>query len=298
MKKNAYSRFIEHLGSRVLSLPDSESLFPMVEAALTPEEAEFLSTFPFTLHSLEQIAEKFDKSAEDLKPELDALAERGVLFWRQSEERVEYALNEPWFIFYRSSYWAGKKDERTQNIAINANRYYHSGMGQEFGGYPTMTLRAIPIHRTVEDTRQILPHENIAEFIQNEEYICVGHCPCRQMKNLDPDTPSCKHETLNCLHLIPFFCQGFSPPQNGLSSVLMAWEGHISAHFLHATQNFVIPASIGFVSASGRSVSVTMTVLMLVPYWGLTNMPALPNSPIPDITPNPTRRPTDSVLPP
>lgn len=63
-----------------------------------------------------------------------------------------------------------------------------------------MTLRAVPIRRTVEDTRQILPYENITEIVQKEDYICVGHCPCRQMKTLDPDTPSCKHETLNCLH--------------------------------------------------------------------------------------------------
>jgi Pyruvate/2-oxoacid:ferredoxin oxidoreductase delta subunit len=197
---NAYSRLIEHLGSRVLDMPDSEARSRLVEARLTPEEAEFLSTFPFRPQPIEQLAERFNISVDELRPKLDSLAERGILFWRQEGESVEYALSDPWFIFYRSPYWAGTKDEKTKKIAKQANRYYHSGMGHEFGAHPTMTLRAIPIDRTIHDTRQILPYENITEFVQGEDYICVGHCPCRQMKNIDPDTPSCKHETLNCLH--------------------------------------------------------------------------------------------------
>ncbi|MBW1887836.1 MAG: 4Fe-4S binding protein [Deltaproteobacteria bacterium] len=202
-KKNVYSRLIEHLGSRLLDLPDSESRIRLVEATFSPEEAEFLSSFPFRPQSIERLAENFNIPVDELKPKLDSFAERGILFWRQSAESVEYALNEPWFIFYRGSYWAGKRDERTKKIARHANRYYHSGMGHQFGAYPTMTLRAIPIQRTIQDTRQILPYENVAEIVQGEDYICVGHCPCRQMKNIDPDTPSCKHETLNCLHFGP-----------------------------------------------------------------------------------------------
>ncbi|MBW1800655.1 MAG: 4Fe-4S binding protein [Deltaproteobacteria bacterium] len=158
-EKNAYSRFIQHLGSRILGLPDSEDLVRLVEATLTPEEAEFLSDFPFQPHTIEQLAEKCNQSVDELQPRLDSLAERGII-----------------------------------------NRYYYDGMGREFGAYPTMSLRAIPIQRTIEDTRQILPYEDVAEFVQGEDYICVGHCPCRQMKNIDPDAPSCDHETLNCLH--------------------------------------------------------------------------------------------------
>jgi formate hydrogenlyase subunit 6/NADH:ubiquinone oxidoreductase subunit I len=110
-----------------------------------------------------------------------------------------YALNEPWFMFYRSPYWAGKTDDKTRNFAKFANRYFYS-IGKKWGEHPTMRLRAIPIQRTIQDTRQIRPYENVAEFVQGEDYICVGHCPCRHMKNVDPDAPSCKHETRNCLH--------------------------------------------------------------------------------------------------
>jgi len=113
---------------------------------------------------------------------------------------VNYALSSHWFMFYRSPYWAGKRDKKTKKLAKFANLYFYHGMGKEFGGYPTMFLRAIPIERTIEDTRQFRPYEDVIEIVRQKDYICVGHCSCRQMKNLDPDSISCKHETLNCLH--------------------------------------------------------------------------------------------------
>ncbi|MFH1488078.1 MAG: 4Fe-4S dicluster domain-containing protein [Pseudomonadota bacterium] len=200
LEKNDYSKFIDHLRSWVLDLPDSESLVHLLEATLTVEEAGFLSDFPFHPQKIDTLAEKFGIPENDLRSRLDNLAERGIIFRHQSGDTLEYALNEPWFLFYRAPYWAGRRDEKTGKLARFANRYYYSGMGKKFGEHPTMTLRAIPIDRTIKDTRQVRPYENVAEFIEQESYICVGHCPCRQMKNLDPDAPSCKHGTFNCLH--------------------------------------------------------------------------------------------------
>jgi formate hydrogenlyase subunit 6/NADH:ubiquinone oxidoreductase subunit I len=41
---------------------------------------------------------------------------------------------------------------------------------------------------------------NVIQVLEGEDFFCTSHCPCRQRKNLDPDAPSCKHETFNCLH--------------------------------------------------------------------------------------------------
>ena len=198
--KADYSKFVKHLESFVLDLPDSESLTDLLKETLTVEEAKFLSDLPFLPQKFETLVEKFQIPANELRSKLDSLARKGIIFRHQSGNTVEYALNEPWFMFYRSPYWSGKKDEKTKNLAKFANSYYYSGMGKKFGEHKTMTLRAIPIGRTIKDTRQIRPYEDVAEFVQQEDYICVGHCPCRQMKNLDPDAASCQHETLNCLH--------------------------------------------------------------------------------------------------
>jgi len=42
-------------------------------------------------------------------------------------------------------------------------------------------LRAIPIHETLEDKKQILPFEDILQVLDNYEYYTVSYCPCRDL---------------------------------------------------------------------------------------------------------------------
>ena len=67
-------------------------------------------------------------------------------------------------------------------------------------GHSTKGLRAIPIARSIADTRQIMPYEDVLQFVEQEDYHTVSTCPCRHRHNLDPDLPTCKHETETCLH--------------------------------------------------------------------------------------------------
>jgi Na+-translocating ferredoxin:NAD+ oxidoreductase subunit B len=195
-----YVRFMEHLRSWIIGLPDSEHLMPLLEACCTPEEADFMAELPFLPHPLERIAEKLDAPLDALQGRLDSLAAKGLVFRHPSRNTVRYALNDSMFDFYRSPFWAGKSDETTVRVASLANRYYYDAFGREFGAHPTMGLRAIPVHKTIADTRQVLPYENLLQVLEQEDYFCTSHCPCRHRKNLDPEAPSCKHETFNCLH--------------------------------------------------------------------------------------------------
>lgn len=199
-EKTAYSRFINHLQNWVIGLPESEYLYPLLEARLSPEEADFLADFPFLPHAIEQLAEKFATSVEEMGVKLDPLAARGLLFRHQSKETVRYALNDSIFLFYRSPFWAGYTDEKTKTYATLANQYFFNDMGAEFGAHPTRGLRAIPLENTIKDERQVIPYEDLVKVLEQEEYFCTATCPCRHRKNADPNAPTCKHETFNCLH--------------------------------------------------------------------------------------------------
>jgi len=104
------------------------------------------------------------------------------------------------FMLYRSPFWSGRDDEETRRLARLSNRYFYPAYGHEFGDYPTTGLRAIPLQRTIHDPRTVSPYEDVVQVVDREQHFCVAHCPCRQRKNLDPDTVSCRHETFNCLH--------------------------------------------------------------------------------------------------
>jgi len=200
LKKKEYRRFIEHMHHFLVGLPDSRVLIPLLETRLSPEEAEFLAGFPFLPHTIEQLADKFKIPVKQLFAKLDPLARRGLIFRHESSHTIRYALNDSMFVFYRSPFWSGKEDQKSRRLAMLSNRYYFEGYGQEFGSYPTMGLRTIPVNKTIPDTRQIKAYEDVVRVVEEEDFFCVAHCPCRERKNLDPDSPSCQHETFNCLH--------------------------------------------------------------------------------------------------
>lgn len=198
--EEAYQRLIAHMRSWVIGMPESDVLMPLVKERLSAAEADFLSRLPFLPHTTEQLAEKLGMQVRDLAAALDPLADRGIVFRHESKDTVRYALNDSLFIWFRSPFWPGRDDETSRRLAVLSNTYYYKAYGREVGGYRTPGLRSIPIMRTVSDTRQIVPYEDVARVLEREEYFCVAHCPCRRIKKLGPDAPTCKHETFNCLH--------------------------------------------------------------------------------------------------
>jgi Na+-translocating ferredoxin:NAD+ oxidoreductase subunit B len=199
-KGNAYERLIAHMGEWYMGLPEAEVLLPLLKTRYTEEEASFLADFPFLPRTLEDLAELYEESIEVLATKLEAMAEKGLIFESRSGRSARYALNDSMFSLYRSPFWGGKDDEEMQKFSHLANQYFDQGYGYEFGAFPTMGLRAIPIGKTVTDTRHILPYEDIAQVVAWEDYFCTSHCPCRQRKKLDPEAPTCRHETFNCIH--------------------------------------------------------------------------------------------------
>ncbi len=85
------------------------------------------------------------------------------------------------------------------------------------------------------------------------------------------------------LDIIPFdtFCAMDHLPQKGSSLWEIGPDGHMDAHFLHFLQNRSIPASMGLVSASGRSVSNMRFVRNMEPKKGDSICPMRLYSPSP-----------------
>jgi len=55
---------------------------------------------PFSGNNLEDLAELKGRDPAELKPYLDGLAKKGILFRRQSGDTVQYSLNDSYFVFF------------------------------------------------------------------------------------------------------------------------------------------------------------------------------------------------------
>ena len=220
-EQEIYQRFIDWLRQQPWELPEAEELMPLMMTAYTPEEAELLTGMPFSGRNLEELAEMKQIAPAELQPKLDAMAKRGLVFRTVRGDTVRYSLNTANFFFMRSALWPGGTDEVNQAMAPLINQYFYHGLYDLRDSTEVKGLRALPIHEVIEDTRQIMPYEELVKVLDAQDYFAVSICPCRHRKNLDPDTPDCPYPTEVCLH---FGRLGRYTVENGLGREITRQE--------------------------------------------------------------------------
>ncbi len=199
-EQEVYLRFINWLKQTWRGLPEADELMPLMMTSYTPEEASLLTGMPFSGRNLEELAEMKQMDPAELSNQLDALARKGIVFRTVRGDTVHYSLNDSFFTFMRSSFWAGGKDERTKAMAPLVNQYFYHGFFDQYADTHIKGLRVLPIQEVIEDTRQILPYEEVVKVLDSKDYFAVSICSCRHRKNIDPDSANCKYPTEVCLH--------------------------------------------------------------------------------------------------
>ena len=205
MKKlEIYENFIQWFRKSGAYVPESVALGPLIQETYTVEEAELLTGMPLALFEIEDWAKTRGQDPLKLREKLDELASRGLVYRIHVQGKTKYRLNPPRFVFLRSFFWPGSDNEHIKSVAPHVTRYYLDGLGDHWKDVKTKGLRAIPIEKTIDDPRCILPYEAVLQVLQAQDRFAVANCACRHRKNSDPNVPDCKHETENCLHFGKF----------------------------------------------------------------------------------------------
>lgn len=198
-QEEIYQRFMDWLRQTWWGLPDSDYLMPLIKTHYTPEEASLLTGMPFSGKNLEELAEMKQMNPDELRKQLDRLAKKGLVFRTVRGDTVRYSLNDFFFIG-RTAFWPGHTDTLSKTLAPLHNQHYYHGGFEPFRHTETKGLRVLPIQEAIEDSRQILPYEEVVKVLDSIEYFSVSHCPCRHRKNLDPNFQNCTYPTEVCLH--------------------------------------------------------------------------------------------------
>jgi len=198
-ERATYANFIAWLKQSWYGVPDSDVLLPYVAARYTPAEALLLTGMPFTPKTLAELADVTGTSADVLRPKLDALASKGLVYKQVKENRERYCVNDSFFIA-RTFGWPGRRDEYDRRVGPLQHKYLTGGALSPWQNVKEKGLRVLPIEATIEDTSGVLPYEEVCKILDKVEYFTVSHCPCRHANNLDPDAPDCQYPTEVCLH--------------------------------------------------------------------------------------------------
>ena len=175
----------EHLQKmvKICGMSDSETMYRIIECAMTSEEARFLVELPA---SFSDLAAKFDMDEKEVEDKILGLAQRGLLSRSPedgSPEKFRFT-NIPAILH--------------DNILSSAPQYIPDGMaqrwmdlyrgdqwindiGEMYGKYfKEPLLRVIPAEKTVPPDTKPLSCESISEIIEaNRDLITVRNCCCR-----------------------------------------------------------------------------------------------------------------------
>jgi electron transport complex protein RnfB len=236
-----YLRFIDWLNQHWWKMPETEHLLPSLKTFFTLEEADLLTGFPFMPKELGELAwlKKMDPAA--LADRLDSLARKGVVWKTSRGERLWFHLNDAFFIFFRGSFYSPFPGEKTKAMAGPLNKYFYEGVMAQLAPAHNKPLRTVPIQKTIEDPRKILPHADILQLVDSQKFFALSNCACRQRKQLDPDSVSCDHPLETCIHLGKL---AHYLVENGLSSqvskeeVLDLLRKAADAGLVHAVSNW------------------------------------------------------------
>jgi NAD-dependent dihydropyrimidine dehydrogenase PreA subunit len=199
-EQDAYQKLVEWLNNPVWELTESEAMMPMFTSYISPEEAEFMTGIPLNARTLEEIAEIKEMDPAEVEPKIKALCEKGLMYESIRGNSSRYKLLDAQQMFLRMPFWGGGETEELKAVSHWANKYYMDGWYDQMKPVREKALRAIPIQKTMEDTRTCMPFENITQVVDSYEYYTVSHCPCRQRHKLDPDYQESAYPSETCLH--------------------------------------------------------------------------------------------------
>jgi NAD-dependent dihydropyrimidine dehydrogenase PreA subunit len=198
-ERETYLKFIEWLKQSWYGVPDSDVLLSYVAARYTPADAALLTGFPFSPKPLGELSKLTGIVSDSLEMKLDALAAKGLVYRQVKDNVHRYYLNDIFFI-YRGFGWPGHHDGYSQSVGPLQHKYLEGGLLSPWKEVKEKGLRVLPVEAVIEDSRGVLPYEEVRKILDKVEYFTVSHCPCRHANNLDPDSEDCRYPTEVCLH--------------------------------------------------------------------------------------------------
>ena len=197
--QDVYRRFIAWLKKSWYGVPRPEEALPLLRARYTEEEAALLTGMPFAQKPLEELVMLKGMEPERLGEILDQMARKGLVFRDEKDGIPRYGVNDVFFGM-RTFGWPGRTDEASRAVAPPANRYWEHGFLDPWEPVREKGLRVLPIMETVENASGVRPYEDAVRLLDSFNYFVVTVCPCKHIKNLDPDEPNCPYPAEVCLH--------------------------------------------------------------------------------------------------
>lgn len=197
-----YEELRQHLDKHPAGAPEAPEILEILSSLFTPEEARVAVAAPFRPKSAAVIAERAHMSEEEARACLEALANKGLMFAREKEGEMGYAMLPIVPGVFEFPYMRGPKDETLRRLAPLWSSYLvkHAEEMNEIG---TPLARVLPIQEEIEGQTQVLTYEKVYELIDEARIVGLSTCACRNaFSRCDGPLEACMVFDESCKYLV------------------------------------------------------------------------------------------------
>jgi ferredoxin len=198
MSDDAYVRLAEVLDkipNSFLQIEDGTHL-RILEWIFTPEEAELASNMRLRGETIEEMAARLERDADNLEPLLETMAEKGqIRAWNSSTGR-RYCL-----IPYVVGIYEEQLDRMDSEFAQLADDLLLKSKGGELFGTEPAIFQVLPVNQAIDTELEVFPYEIAEQIVENSKSWGMRECICKKQQAL-LDNP-CKYPTSVCLTFAP-----------------------------------------------------------------------------------------------
>ena len=185
--KDLYGALGEKLDGLTMRAPQTETFRQMIEVLYSPEEADLIVRMPYTLSTLERIAQVAGRAPADVEPTLTGLCEKGLVVDVLLGDTYRY-MPAPYAIgfFEFTMMRLHDADPDIGRISKLFSDYFHEGAyyaANHGHGEQATVMRAVPHLDDLGDHVEILDYEKVEWIIEQHEQFSVGVCSCRHKKH-------------------------------------------------------------------------------------------------------------------
>jgi electron transport complex protein RnfB len=175
---NQYEELRAVLDTHPAGAPGSKAFAEILHLLYPGDEIKIALAMSFKLKTADEILQNVDLSPEEVEKHLSAMADKGVIFSRQTKKGMGYALVPTTSLCERTM-------QRSNNTVFYEHlrglwkQYRADGMVFSVCGETTPLMRIIPVEAELVNMPHILPHEVVSDLIRESGTIAVSDCSCR-----------------------------------------------------------------------------------------------------------------------
>jgi len=179
MQKDIYQDLRNQLDMYSLGFPATASGIELkiLKKLFRKEDAELFLAMTQKLETVDQVAARIGRPAEETGLRLEDMVARGLLFRLKRGDASKYAA-----IPFVHGVFEFQVKNLDRELAEMMDQYHQEGFSDNFKNIGGMFLRTIPVQQSVDVAHHVARYDDAVEILKSKDTIVVADCICRKRK--------------------------------------------------------------------------------------------------------------------